>query len=62
VDLESQIMMTFGYIDPSTGGQLFQLLAVVFTAVSGGLFFFSRQLRMSAARARRLVKERLLRR
>jgi hypothetical protein len=46
------------YIDPSAGGQLFQLLAVVFTAVSGGLFFFSRHIRATAARVKRFIVER----
>jgi hypothetical protein len=44
------------YIDPNTGGMLFQLLAVFLALFSGILFFFSRQIRASFARLRRLVK------
>lgn len=41
------------YIDPNTGGILFQALAGLFAAVSGVLFFFSRQIREGIARLRR---------
>jgi hypothetical protein len=46
------------YVDPSTGGLLFQLTAVVFAAVSSGLFFFSRQTKSALARLRRFLSER----
>ena len=41
------------YIDPNTGGMLFQLLAVIFAVFSGFLFFFSRQIKTTIARIRR---------
>ena len=41
------------YIDPNTGGMLFQVLAVMLAAFSGILFFFSRQIKASLARLRR---------
>jgi len=41
------------YIDPNTGGILFQALAGLLAAVSGVLFFFSRQIRSGIARLRR---------
>ena len=41
------------YIDPNTGGVLFQALAGVLAAVSGVLFFLSRQIRSGIARLRR---------
>ena len=41
------------YIDPNTGGVLFQALAGVLAGVSGVLFFFSRQIRSGIARLRR---------
>jgi hypothetical protein len=41
------------YIDPNTGGVLFQALAGLVAAVSGVLFFFSRQIREGIARLRR---------
>ena len=41
------------YIDPNTGGILFQALAGVLAVASGVLFFFSRQIREGIARLRR---------
>lgn len=41
------------YIDPNTGGFLFQALAGAFAAVTGVLFFFSRNIRQWFARLRR---------
>jgi hypothetical protein len=50
------IQLLFGYIDPNTGGMLFQMLAVAFTFLSGIFFFFSRQIQSGVARLRRLVR------
>ena len=41
------------YIDPNTGGVLFQALLGVFAVVSGAFFIFSRQIREWIARMRR---------
>jgi LPXTG-motif cell wall-anchored protein len=41
------------YIDPNTGGILFQALAGLVAAVSGVLFFFSRRIREGLSRLRR---------
>ncbi len=41
------------YIDPNTGGMLFQALAGLFAVISAGLLFFSRQIREGIARLRR---------
>ena len=41
------------YIDPNTGGVLFQALLGVFAVLSGVLFVFSRQIRQLFARLRR---------
>ena len=41
------------YIDPNTGGILFQALAGLLAVISAGLFFFSRQIRQGIARLRR---------
>ena len=41
------------YIDPNTGGILFQALAGLLAVVSGALFFFSRSIRQWVARLRR---------
>jgi len=35
-----------GYIDPSTGGMLFQVLAVIVTMASGLIFLFSNRIKM----------------
>ena len=45
------------YIDPNTGGMLFQFLAVFLALFSGILFFFSRQIRAGFARLRRMIKK-----
>ena len=45
------------YIDPNTGGMLFQILAVAFTLLSGFLFFFSSRIRMGFARIMRSIRE-----
>jgi hypothetical protein len=44
------------YIDPNTGGMLFQLLAVFLAMFSGILFFFSRQIKTFFARLRRAMR------
>ena len=41
------------YIDPSTGGLLFQILAVAFTAISGIVLLFSNKIKMYFSRLRR---------
>jgi hypothetical protein len=41
------------YIDPNTGGILFQALAGIFAVLTGVLFFFSRNIRQWIARLRR---------
>ncbi len=41
------------YIDPNTGGILFQALAVGLAAISGVLLIFSRKIREGIARLRR---------
>ena len=41
------------YIDPNTGGILFQALAGFVAVLTAVLFFFSRQIRTAIARLRR---------
>ncbi len=41
------------YIDPNTGGAIFQALAVFFTVISGFVLLFSGKIRMWWARLRR---------
>lgn len=45
------------YIDPSTGGLLFQVLAVAFTAISGVILLFSNRIKMFFSRRRRSEEE-----
>ncbi len=45
------------YIDPNTGGVLFQALAAVFVAVSGVLLIFSGKIRGYFAQLRRKSRE-----
>jgi hypothetical protein len=44
------------YIDPNTGGILFQALAAVLVAGSGILMFFSRNIREAIAKIRRKTR------
>lgn len=46
------------YIDPNTGGVLFQVLAVVFGAISGAILIFSSQLKTLFRRFQRIMRER----
>ncbi len=45
------------YIDPNTGGVIFQALAAVFIAVSGLLLVFSGRIRGSISQLRRKTRE-----
>lgn len=47
-----------GYIDPNTGGMLFQFLAVAFALLSTVFLFFSGQIKALFARLRRSARER----
>jgi hypothetical protein len=47
------------YIDPNTGGLLFQLFAALFAVLSGSALVFSRQVRSGFARVRRTLRWRL---
>ena len=46
------------YIDPNTGGMLFQILAVLFGVFSAMLLFFSGRIRIAFAKLRRKMRER----
>jgi hypothetical protein len=41
ISLASLQMVIVAYIDPNTGGMLFQILAVLFGVISGALLLFS---------------------
>jgi LPXTG-motif cell wall-anchored protein len=51
---EKEIIM---YIDPNTGGMLFQALAIGLAAISGVLLIFSRKIRETFAKMRRKSRE-----
>lgn len=44
------------YIDPSSGGMLFQVLAIAFGAISGVVLMFSGKIKMTIAKWRRSRK------
>lgn len=46
-------MIIAAYIDPNTGGMLFQVLAVLFGVISGALLLFSGKIKGVYYRARR---------
>lgn len=46
------------YIDPNTGGMLFQMLAVAFGLASGLILLFSSRIKMLLARILRSFRER----
>ncbi len=50
------VRTAFSYIDPNTGGMLFQLLAFFLAFFSALILFFSRQLRMGWARVMRFMR------
>ncbi|NOH03353.1 MAG: hypothetical protein HND47_16025 [Chloroflexi bacterium] len=45
------------YIDPGSGGMLFQILAVVFTVISGTVLMFSSKIKMGIAKLRRSMRK-----
>jgi hypothetical protein len=46
------------YIDPNTGGMLFQILAVLFGVISGTVLIFSSRIKMAFSKLRRSIRER----
>ena len=46
------------YIDPNTGGMLFQVLAVLFGVISGTVLIFSSRIKMGLSKLRRSLRER----
>ena len=45
------------YIDPNTGGILFQTLAVIFGVFSGVVLLFSSKIKMGIAKLRRALRK-----
>ena len=50
--------LTTGYLDPNTGGMLFQILAALFVALSGFVLVFSSRIKMGWARLKRFLRDR----
>ena len=46
------------YIDPSSGGMLFQISAVLFALISGMILLYASKIRMLLSRAGRYLRER----
>ncbi len=46
------------YIDPSSGGLLFQVLLIAFGVISGTILVFSGKIKMAFARLMRKIRER----
>jgi hypothetical protein len=46
------------YIDPNSGGLLFQVLAILFGVFSGAILLFSSRIKMGISRIKRRVRER----
>jgi len=44
------------YIDPNTGGMLFQALAAMFGVISGAILFFSSKISMFVSRTLRFLR------
>ena len=55
--VSSARLLAAAYIDPNTGGMLFQVLAIVFAFLSGSLLFFSAKIRMFFAKIFRRFRE-----
>jgi len=53
----SLLSVIAAYIDPNTGGMLFQILAVLFGVISGALLLFSGRIKGMYYRVRRKIQE-----
>jgi hypothetical protein len=45
------------YIDPNSGGMLFQILLVMFGMISGAVLIFSSRIKMGISKIRRAIRE-----
>lgn len=57
IAIYSFISVIAAYIDPNTGGMLFQILAVMFGVISGALLLFSGRIKGLYYRVRRRFQE-----
>jgi predicted permease len=44
------------YIDPNTGGLIFQVLAILFGVISGVILIFSSKIKMGISKLRRIIR------
>jgi len=46
------------YIDPASGGMLFQILLILFGMISGAVLIFSSKIKLGFSKLRRSIRER----
>jgi len=46
------------YIDPASGGMLFQIFLILFGMVSGAILIFSSKIKLGLSKLRRSIRER----
>lgn len=51
------LLPVLGYIDPNTGGMLFQILAVIFAALSGFFLVFSGRIKSAFYQLKRRISK-----
>jgi hypothetical protein len=56
VGIVAAFRLVFAYIDPNTGGMIFQFLAILLASFTGIMLFFSRQIRFTVAKLRRALR------
>lgn len=47
------------YIDPNSGGLIFQILAVMFGVISGAVLIFSSRIKMGISKIQRAIREKM---
>ena len=47
------------YIDPNSGGLIFQVLVVMFGVISGAVLLFSSKIKMGISKLQRTIREKL---
>ncbi|KPL08164.1 hypothetical protein AMJ86_01680 [bacterium SM23_57] len=47
------------YIDPNSGGLIFQILVVMFGVISGAVLLFSSKIKMGISKLQRTIREKL---
>ena len=55
-EIAQSVVRVVAYVDPNTGGMLFQVLAVAFAFLSGLTLVFSARIRMALAQLKRRLR------